>query len=245
MKPVSASALVNAIVQVFAPEDAGKTAAPASAGRDYGLDGMKVLLAEDNEINQQIAVELLEAVGVAVETADNGRLAVDRVKSGAPYDAVLMDLQMPELDGLSATGEIRGDARFANEPVGDTGIALGVGQQCLDGHPPLEFDVEAGEHRAHCTAADLGIDDDVRAEQFLQSVLQRVCRCRAWTCGGTAVAAERLAFGQGLAAVCAAELGVGHTRNTGREGRQGQRAVGVIRSIRRRRSSKPRTADGR
>ena len=117
VKPVSASTLVDAIVQVFAPQEMAGQVAAAWSERHYALDGMNVLLAEDNEINQQIAVELLESVGVSVETADNGRHAVDRVKSGTKYDAVLMDLQMPELDGLSATREIRGDARFKDLPI--------------------------------------------------------------------------------------------------------------------------------
>jgi PAS domain S-box-containing protein len=116
VKPVSPSALLDAIIQVFAPGQAPRAARPA-AQREYGLDGMKVLLAEDNEINQQIAIELLESVGVAVETADNGRAAVDKVRSGAAYDAVLMDLQMPELDGISATQAIRGEARFGELPI--------------------------------------------------------------------------------------------------------------------------------
>jgi len=117
VKPVSASTLVDAIVQVFAPQEMAGQVVASGSERRYALDGMKVLLAEDNEINQQIAVELLEAVGVSVETADNGRHAVDRVKSGAKYDAVLMDLQMPELDGLSATREIRGETRFKDLPI--------------------------------------------------------------------------------------------------------------------------------
>ena len=117
VKPVSASTLVDAIVQVFAPQEMAGQVVASGSERRYALDGMNVLLAEDNEINQQIAVELLEAVGVSVETADNGRDAVDRVKSGATYDAVLMDLQMPELDGLSATREIRGDTRFKDLPI--------------------------------------------------------------------------------------------------------------------------------
>jgi two-component system sensor histidine kinase/response regulator len=115
VKPVSPSSLVDAIIQVFAP---GGAAGERTAGeRSHGLDGMKVLLAEDNEINQQIAVELLEAAGVAVDVAGNGRIAVEKVKSGAPYDAVLMDLQMPELDGISATRAIRGEERFRDLPV--------------------------------------------------------------------------------------------------------------------------------
>ena len=117
VKPVSPSSLVDAIVQVFAPEGAAVRASAGGGERQYGLDGMKVLLAEDNEINQQIAIELLESVGVVVETADNGQQAVDRVKAGTRWDAVLMDLQMPELDGISATQAIRADGRFQELPI--------------------------------------------------------------------------------------------------------------------------------
>jgi PAS domain S-box-containing protein len=117
VKPVSPSSLVDAIVQVFAPESAAVRASAGGGERQHGLDGMKVLLAEDNEINQQIAIELLESAGVVVETADNGQQAVDRVKAGTRWDAVLMDLQMPELDGISATQAIRADGRFQELPI--------------------------------------------------------------------------------------------------------------------------------
>jgi CheY-like chemotaxis protein len=84
------------------------------------LLGAKILLTEDNEINQQIAIELLEGAGAAVDVANNGREAVDILFQGSspqPYDAVLMDLQMPEMDGYQATTRIREDNRFAKLPI--------------------------------------------------------------------------------------------------------------------------------
>jgi two-component system sensor histidine kinase/response regulator len=70
---------------------------------------------EDNEINQQVAMELLEGVGASVTVADDGKLALDTLVGGpvpAPFDVVLMDLQMPVMDGFQATAAIRGDPRF-------------------------------------------------------------------------------------------------------------------------------------
>ncbi len=83
------------------------------------LDGLRLLLAEDNDINQQIAVELLQAAGAGVDVADNGRIALDRLAAAAPdhYHAVLMDLQMPEMGGLEATQQIRANPRYDGLPV--------------------------------------------------------------------------------------------------------------------------------
>ena len=81
---------------------------------------MRILLTEDNDINQQIAVELLEGAGAKVDVANNGREAVDKLFRAARsrrFDAVLMDLQMPEMDGYQATAKIRSDARFATLPI--------------------------------------------------------------------------------------------------------------------------------
>jgi CheY-like chemotaxis protein len=64
--------------------------------------GSRILLVEDNAINREVAVELLSGVGLVVDTAENGRVAVDKVLAN-PYELVLMDIQMPEMDGLEAT----------------------------------------------------------------------------------------------------------------------------------------------
>jgi len=121
VKPVTKSMLVDALVRVFAPE-AGEVSGHVRVqeGESLRLDGAKLLLAEDNDINQQIAVELLTGVGASVDVANNGREACDMLAAAqdlSPYDAVLMDVQMPEMDGYQATAKIRSDPRFAKLPI--------------------------------------------------------------------------------------------------------------------------------
>jgi len=88
---------------------------------EYDLKGLKVLLVEDNELNREIARDILESLGVIVDEADDGSVAVDKVKDAEPnaYDIILMDVQMPFMDGYRATSIIRDlhDERKSRIPI--------------------------------------------------------------------------------------------------------------------------------
>jgi signal transduction histidine kinase/HPt (histidine-containing phosphotransfer) domain-containing protein len=113
------------------------TALAAGDARDaldaISFPGLRVLLAEDNEINRQIAVELLQGTGASVDVALHGGEAVEKILRGGDYHLVLMDMQMPEMDGYEATARIRA-AGFASLPI----IAMTAHatteerQRCLD-----------------------------------------------------------------------------------------------------------------
>ncbi|MDL2272399.1 response regulator, partial [Desulfovibrio sp. OttesenSCG-928-I05] len=119
VKPVTQSGLYNAIVEVFGGVAAlGK--GPGGQDDMYdivkGCIGARILLVEDNELNQIVANELLTQRGFRVTIAENGLRALEMLDA-QPFDIVLMDIQMPEMDGLTATRHIRQQARFANLPV--------------------------------------------------------------------------------------------------------------------------------
>ena len=108
-----------------APEEPDEAAVPISryatpSGIDPFLQGKRVLVAEDNPINQEILLSILAQWGLETDLADTGRLAVDKVMASLdrqPYDLVFMDIQMPEMDGLTATRLLREDARLASLPI--------------------------------------------------------------------------------------------------------------------------------
>jgi two-component system sensor histidine kinase/response regulator len=120
LKPVSQSLLFDAIMSAFDKEiSARKRLAPARVSTEEELRkirGARVLLAEDNEINQQVAQEILEGAGLVVGIANNGREAVQKLKAES-YDAVLMDIQMPVMGGFEATRKIRSKKRFKDLPI--------------------------------------------------------------------------------------------------------------------------------
>ena len=91
----------------------------SSIPRPGCLQGMPILLVEDNEVNQQVAGEILKGWGASVEIAANGRIALDMLSSQAPdrFALVLMDIEMPVMDGREATQRLRNDERFRDLPI--------------------------------------------------------------------------------------------------------------------------------
>jgi two-component system, sensor histidine kinase and response regulator len=117
VKPVTSSTLFETALSVLGGSH-------QAIGEDYAapaLDtartrGARVLLVEDNEINQEVAIGQLEDAEVEVDVADNGEIAV-RMVNEKDYDIVLIDMQMPVMDGVEATKAIRADPRFKTLPI--------------------------------------------------------------------------------------------------------------------------------
>ena len=148
-KPFFASALREKAEELWA--EPGKADA-SEAGEDGGLEGIRFLAAEDNEINAEILAELLEIEGASCEIVQNGRLAVERFRraEAGEFDAILMDVQMPVMNGHEAARAIRAlereDAKripiiamTANALAEDEKAALDAG---MDAHVPKPLDME-------------------------------------------------------------------------------------------------------
>jgi two-component system sensor histidine kinase/response regulator len=150
-KPVTPSTLLEAIGEL---RGIGEGSLTRHAERiDLGaaamsrLSGARLLLVEDNDMNQELATELLAEAGIEVVIANNGQEALDILASDTAFDGVLMDCQMPVMDGYTATRKIREQAQFARMPIiamtanamtGDRELALACG---MNDHIPKPLNV--------------------------------------------------------------------------------------------------------
>jgi CheY-like chemotaxis protein len=119
IKPVSASVLFDSVVRILGGIGEAPRAndVPTDTLKQLAtIKGARILLVEDNDLNQQVASELLSDAGFVVDLAEDGQIALDKVRS-RNYDIVLMDMQMPVMDGVTATQEIRKEERFKDLPV--------------------------------------------------------------------------------------------------------------------------------
>ncbi|MBB1274558.1 response regulator [Psychromonas sp. SR45-3] len=116
-KPILPTTLKNVFNSITTSES--KLARPISTKNELSLQGIKVLLVEDNKTNQQLAIELLKMKGALIDTANNGQEAVQKILNGkiTQYNIVLMDLQMPVMDGYAATKLLREHQEFAGLPI--------------------------------------------------------------------------------------------------------------------------------
>ncbi|MBF0421473.1 MAG: PAS domain S-box protein [Magnetococcales bacterium] len=140
IKPINQTVLFDTIMEVLGrTKPATIQPLPSGNYRDFWavLSGARILLVEDNEINRQVARELLEQANITVLSAENGRMALNIV-ADEYVDGILMDVQMPVMDGITATREIRKDPRLdvipiiamtANAMSGDREECLAAGMQ--------------------------------------------------------------------------------------------------------------------
>jgi CheY-like chemotaxis protein len=167
-KPIRASQLYDAVAAVIGAELPGPQHAPeaepdATAGARAQL---RVLLAEDNAVNQQLALRMLETLGYRADVAVNGVEALEAVRR-RPYDVVLMDVEMPEMDGLEAARRMHrewpGDERprivamTANAMQGDREICLAAG---MDDYvsKPIHLD-DLADALSRCTPRAVGVPE--------------------------------------------------------------------------------------
>jgi CheY-like chemotaxis protein len=160
-KPIHQSTLFNVLVEVLALEPQHEwPPEPTGELRQAPALGLRLLLAEDNLVNQKVAIRLLERLGCEVDSVANGREVLVALERSS-YDAVLMDLEMPEMDGFAATAEIRRRESHAGTHL-----------------PIIAMTAHAMEgDRARCLAA--GMDDYVSKPVGVRELSEALLRVRA------------------------------------------------------------------
>jgi CheY-like chemotaxis protein len=157
VKPITPSTLNDALARVLRRSGATWGVAPEAGTAETETllrsrhAGQRVLLVEDNPINQEVADELLRSVGLVVETADDGAMALAMAAS-RPYDLVLMDVQMPVMDGLAATRALRRQLGGGLPIVAMTANAFGEDRrQCLEAGMNDHVAKPVDPHRLYAT----------------------------------------------------------------------------------------------
>jgi CheY-like chemotaxis protein len=162
VKPLTANMFRQAVIDADAPSGSAVSAAQDASPTVLPLAGMQLLVVEDNLINQQVASELLQSQGALVTLAENGKLGVEAVASAlVPFDAVLMDLQMPVMDGITATRTIRLSVSVNELPI----IAMTANAMASD--------------REACLAA--GMNDHVGKPFDLGALVRTLVQHTGWT----------------------------------------------------------------
>lgn len=160
-KPVKPSGLHDTLSEIFHGKSASRTQTPQPSRIDSDLASripLRILLAEDNVVNQKVTLHILERMGYRVDVAGNGREALEALERQR-YDVVFMDIQMPEMDGFEATKKI--NERWPKE---SRPRLVAMTAHALDGD------------RAHCIAA--GMDDYISKPVRIESLQAALKRCR-------------------------------------------------------------------
>jgi signal transduction histidine kinase/DNA-binding response OmpR family regulator len=136
IKPVTPSMLFDSVVQALGTGEHTDVRIHAAAAKQFDFEsirGARVLLVEDNEFNREVATGLLEDAPVTVSAADNGEIAI-RMLNETSYDLVLMDMQMPVMDGLTATRAIRQNSKLKDLPIVamTANVMAGDREKCLE-----------------------------------------------------------------------------------------------------------------